>query len=450
MVGAAASLFDAGITFLFPTAAKQLEEVIKKTGLYWAYLCAFGGTGLAWILFFSVLHAYCVFFQSEFSLWRHRLFVLGPTRKIWKTLTALQETQRKRVGRGYRSRRLRLWISALLSALLFAAAFRFLQANSTVNRTVFVLSLIAAIVLMTEGFRLRRPEATKPEQRKRAWLYRGAGALVTIALPLLGALGLDLSKLPESLAVIAGLVTLAGWGGGIWYFFHKARAVLAPKASDAFLSEERPPIVLCRSFVDDDLLLEQAFEKVSGDRQDKQVAERHLRHGGLVRYEQAMETQAWNYGPLITVGEPGVIRRGTGALRDHFADHEWQKQVDNWMTDAKFVMVTVNSTPGLRWEITNILAKGHLAKTIFLIPPTKDHAERWRFLAEFPNAPWNGGLSAFDARHPLGIYWTDDVGTVVLGSEHDWERDYEVAFHLGIYGVLRGSAVEGFKPGFTR
>jgi hypothetical protein len=438
VIGAAASLSDAGIAFVFPAAAKQLEEMTKKIGLYRGYLYAFGGTGLAWVLFL-LLHVYCVFFQSEFSLWRHRLFVAGPTRKIWRTLTALQEAQRKTAGRGYRSRQIRLWISAILSALFFAAAFRLLRANST----VFVLSLVAAIVLMSEGFRLRRPEARKPAKRKRAWLYRGAGALVTIALPLLGTLGLDVGKLPESISVIAALSILAGWGGGIWYFFHKARAALEPKASDAFLSEGRAPIVLCRSFVDDDLLLEQAVERISGDREDKQVATRHLQHGGLVRYEQVMEKQAWNYGPLITVGEPGVIRRGTGALRDHFADHEWQKQVDNWMTDAKFVMVTVNSTPGLRWEIANILAKGHLAKTIFLIPPAKDHAARWRFLAEFPNAPWNGGLNASDARHSLGVYWTDDQGTVILGSEHDWDRDYEIAFHLGIYGVLKTATVLG-------
>ncbi len=333
-------------------------------------------------------------------------------------------------------------MNAGASTLLFMATWRFVRTNNQ----VFFLSLVAALVLLSEVFRLRRPERKEPKLRRKAWRYRLAGALVTAALPLAGSLRLSLrfkvGRLPDSVEGIVAFAILAGWAGCIWYCFSKARMLLTPRASDAITWEARAPIVLCRSFLDDDLLLEHSFERVMGDKENKEVVARHLQQGGLVRYEQVIEKQAWDYGPLITVGEPGVIRHGGGALREHFPDDEWQKRVDEWMKAARFVVVMVNWTEGLRWEIANILAQGYSAKTIFLVPPAKDRAARWRFLAKFQNAPWSGGrvLEEIDCGRALGFYGTDKDQGVVLQSEHDWDRDYEVASHLGIYGVWKGGS----------
>jgi hypothetical protein len=43
--------------------------------------------------------------------------------------------------------------------------------------------------------------------------------------------------------------------------------------------------------------------------------------------------------------------------------------------------MAIGSTKGVRWEIGTLAANGHLAKTVFLFPPTDiaTQQERWRF-----------------------------------------------------------------------
>jgi hypothetical protein len=52
--------------------------------------------------------------------------------------------------------------------------------------------------------------------------------------------------------------------------------LLTPRGSDAITWEARAPIVLCRSFLDDDLLLEHSFERVMGDKENKEAVARHV------------------------------------------------------------------------------------------------------------------------------------------------------------------------------
>jgi hypothetical protein len=51
------------------------------------------------------------------------------------------------------------------------------------------------------------------------------------------------------------------------------------------------------------------------------------------------------------------------------------------MASARAVVMAIGSTKGVHWEIGTLAAHGHLAKTIFLFPPTDlaTHQERWRF-----------------------------------------------------------------------
>ena len=93
---------------------------------------------------------------------------------------------------------------------------------------------------------------------------------------------------------------------------------------------------------------------------------------------------AWEfatYGPVVAVGRPGHSLASLGAAREHLSDDTWQDQVAQRMHDARAVVVATGETPGLRWEVSQVVAGGHLGKAVFVFPPLDGAAlaRRWAF-----------------------------------------------------------------------
>ena len=79
-------------------------------------------------------------------------------------------------------------------------------------------------------------------------------------------------------------------------------------------------------------------------------------------------------GPAGSV--PGLAGRG----REHLSDDTWQEQVAMRMHDA-CGRRRHRETPGLRWEVSQVVAGGHLDKAVFVFPPLEGGtlARRWEF-----------------------------------------------------------------------
>ena len=91
-------------------------------------------------------------------------------------------------------------------------------------------------------------------------------------------------------------------------------------------------------------------------------------------------------GDLIAIGNPqdrkGAARRSPwGAQRLYVDDAHWQETVTMLARDADRIVLCVDATDGVRWEIAHML-RGHANKTLFFLNPSIDVQTRTRLLME--------------------------------------------------------------------
>jgi hypothetical protein len=146
----------------------------------------------------------------------------------------------------------------------------------------------------------------------------------------------------------------------VWGAWRIAKAVHLAKPSAAELrnKDPRPPIVLLRSFRDDDLRIARERTNSKGESTTE-----------FVRLEEAVADQFEPYGPLIAIGRPGETLPTLGAARDYYSDADWKAAVQAWMDKAQFIVLIPGLTPGLGWELDEIEKRGYLGKMMILMPP---------------------------------------------------------------------------------
>jgi hypothetical protein len=116
-------------------------------------------------------------------------------------------------------------------------------------------------------------------------------------------------------------------------------------------------------------------------------------------------------GDLIAIGNPqdrkGIARRSPwGAQRLYVDDAHWQETVTMLARDADRIVLCVDASDGVRWEIAHVLQAGHANKTLFFLNPSLDVVTRTRLLME------DFGISASDLA-PLHL---DNILAVRLTS----------------------------------
>jgi hypothetical protein len=143
-------------------------------------------------------------------------------------------------------------------------------------------------------------------------------------------------------------------------FLRELRSRLARSAGALAREDKRPPILLLRSFKDDKILVEN--ERYWGHRllgiRDEQI-----------RLEEVLAETLYPYGPLIALSNPVDMLPPLGAARENVADADWQRAVEQHMEQASGIVVIIGTTQSLRWEVNQILSKGHLEKCLFVFPP---------------------------------------------------------------------------------
>jgi hypothetical protein len=100
-------------------------------------------------------------------------------------------------------------------------------------------------------------------------------------------------------------------------------------------------------------------------------------------------------GDLIAVGNPqdrkgGARRTPWGAQRLYVDDAHWRETVTMLARDADRIVLCVDASDGVRWEIAHVLREGHAKKTLFFLNPSIDVRTRTRVLME------DFGVSAAD------------------------------------------------------
>lgn len=105
---------------------------------------------------------------------------------------------------------------------------------------------------------------------------------------------------------------------------------------------------------------------------------------GADPFEESIAWQVAPYGPVVAIGRPGRSLQSLGAARDHLSDDVWRDGISERMAAARAIVVILGATEGLRWEVAELVAGGHLEKTVFVFPPTTAETlrVRWTFIAE--------------------------------------------------------------------
>ena len=263
---------------------------------------------------------------------------------------------------------------------------------------------------------------SQPHATRRLSLPHDARALRAVRPALLGGL-----QVLSAVVVALGLAPLLRQGAlsvgyklyipGALRNFRRVRAVLALRAQEVRLGDRRPPVLLLRSFADDDLSVKRTKGFLIG------VTQR------MLSLEEQVISQLWEVGPVVAIGKPGLEIDPIGAAREHIVGPLWQPRVQELMEESALVVVVLGQTEGLFWEYEQLSQRRMSVLAIWPPGEATVLAERWqRFTAAYPRAR----SIVFEDRSelPLLVWFRKDHEPLIVSGEPRDERSYELAFAL--------------------
>jgi hypothetical protein len=237
---------------------------------------------------------------------------------------------------------------------------------------------------------------------------------------------MQLPVLPPVPVPIAWVLIVLTFGigsvAGAISLFRRAQAMLQPSADELLARDRRRPVVLLRSFGDEDLAL------VAG--------QTHGHNVRLARLEEAVADRFRPFGPLVAIGNPREALPTLGAARSYHSEMEWRWAVIGLMREALLVVAVAGLTAGLRWELEAIARDGHLSKLLILMPQS-DREQRWAVIRqELQGLSGLGDMPRVAPNGLLCLYATREGDWAMLTARRGWEADYETAIDHAIYGMF--------------
>ena len=289
---------------------------------------------------------------------------------------------------------------------------------------------LAAVLWIAVAGRLLRPKQMEARLLARTTLRRLAAVAVflVVAFAYVSAFGLARTYWGDQPPwyIVIGLLFGGGAVGvaaydymsGVWA---RARTELHPVTADLRRWDKRRPVLLLRSFPDD----AQNVQHETASTWDEETME---------SLEEAVGGRLGRYGPYIAVAEPSRGVSG-GAARDRFQGEEWRAAVQNWMDEAVIIAMVAGWTEGVRWELEQAIARGHVEKLLLILPGGQHTAARWRQTCRsFSGTPWHADLLGIDTRFALAIHCTSQR-VVVIASRARSARHYAAAAELAMFGM---------------
>jgi hypothetical protein len=211
-----------------------------------------------------------------------------------------------------------------------------------------------------------------------------------------------------------------------------ARSFTRTSLENLISKDQRPIILFLRSFRDDQVKLKKPR---SG------IVMRMVSFGEpRPMLDHILLEEGTCYGPVVALGAPGV-RRPFGAARTYVSNEQWRETVIEFCRQSGMVVVTVDETESVRWEVQHILAQKHLPKTLFLLPPRLiGSAEVGRILPLVltqvgePAPEWISTLVHLlqtEQRYCVGWFWKTEHQVEVLTTRRNSYVAYAIA--VGIF-----------------
>jgi TPR repeat protein len=243
------------------------------------------------------------------------------------------------------------------------------------------------------------------------------------------------------LLVIAGLVVLTGvhfvpidWAGAQKFrigelalaigsiLLFAARGAFQPEARALLAGDPRPPVLLLRSFADD-------------EGQDVFATGGWFLDGTL---EARLAGHFRRHGPFITVRPPRRWWPIAGAARTGLSEEEWRDQILHWMREASLILLMAGKSRSVDWELRAAIERGCMDRLIIGFPPIPNR--RWidfgqemvtrldLLRAAFAGTPWEEAMGRIDSPETLRALLPQPDGRIIaIRAETRSHDSYQVA-----------------------
>ena len=92
-------------------------------------------------------------------------------------------------------------------------------------------------------------------------------------------------------------------------------------------------------------------------------------------FEEYLHESFEDIGPLIAIGRPGEETAALGAAREYADDATWRGQVINRAREAQLVIMELDASPGMQWELEHVVPIVGLQRILVVLPPGEDILE---------------------------------------------------------------------------
>jgi hypothetical protein len=180
---------------------------------------------------------------------------------------------------------------------------------------------------------------------------------------------ISLTVLMLTLAFIAGPIAVHFLGR---LMLALARRTMRRSLQDVQNEDERAPILFLRSFLDDMVALTPRrflFEQWLLDGTSRSMTLDYL-----------ILSEGTEYGPTVALGNPDDPAPPYGVFRGYFDHASWRRAVADLSERSSAVIVALDATEGIDWEISHIVSNQFVSKTLFLLAPGDVGSERGELL----------------------------------------------------------------------
>lgn len=231
-------------------------------------------------------------------------------------------------------------------------------------------------------------------------------------------------------ALVFAVILVVGLALAGFHFGRSGRRGITRSYSAAVEKDDRPPALYLRAFQMDGKRLPS---------RRRGLLPRLLTTAGASRtLDEIVMERVSPYAPVVAIGRPDEPTPPFGAARIYVKGNDWQSVVSSLAEAGKIVIICLDSTPGVRWEIAHLTSGPAAPRTLFLCNPAASVDERWAQLeTAFPGS--RQAVSAHKSRLvPAGAAIENGKPTLLLARESSAEVvSCAVARHLHVQGISR-------------
>lgn len=232
---------------------------------------------------------------------------------------------------------------------------------------------------------------------------------------LLGGEGFGAERYPVAIVITLLLFAFA-LSIGLWLRFLVRRAArlaqrfMRRSLEDVQHVDERAPILFLRSFLNDQVALPpKRFD-----------LEQWLFDGGSRRanLDQTLLTEGTVFGPMVALGDPSDPAPPYGAARGYFEHADWQAAVARLCRESAGIVMVLDRTEGVEWEVRHLSEGRYAAKTLLLLSPEDAETDEGRaMLRKAASRIFGLEITSNDGRNVIGVEQAADNSLRLIRSE---------------------------------